>query len=484
MHDIFLSYASADLLRVQPLIQTLQEHGWSVWWDRTIPPGQTFEQVIQAALDASRCVMVIWSEAAVVSDWVREEATEGRERHILIPVMLDEVRPPLGFRQIQAARLFQWQGERSDVEFVRLVQAVTHLIGEPHREETSIQTPTVPQDTEVGQAPQPEPLPGAEIAAAPEPEVDTRHEQTRNEAQSPPVPPKRPVSPLVWLVPVGVLLIAMLWLVIPKTSTPPTVPQSATQPKAETNPKPEAKPVVPDKTETPSPPKTYTNRIGMQFALIPAGTFRMGSDGPQADDDEKPVHQVNITRPFYLGIYEVTQAQWKTIMEENPSHFQGDANRPVEQVSWEDVQRFLSKLNAQEKGAPYRLPTEAEWEYAARAETTTAYSFGDDASRLGEYAWYDGNAKGTTHAVGQLKPNAWGLYDMHGNVFEWVQDWYRGYTAEPTADPQGPSSGAGRVMRGGGWLSGARNCRSAYRYVWQPGHRNFGIGFRVLRRLE
>ena len=152
----------------------------------------------------------------------------------------------------------------------------------------------------------------------------------------------------------------------------------------------------------------------MQFALIPAGEFPMGS--ASGGDNERPVHTVRISKPFYLGIHEVTQGQWETVMGNNPSKFKGDANRPVEMVSWEEVQKFIDKLNSKEGGTKYRLPTEAEWEYAARAGSATAYSFGDDSGQLGKYAWFEGNAGSTTHPVGKLQPNAWGLYDMHGNV--------------------------------------------------------------------
>ena len=168
----------------------------------------------------------------------------------------------------------------------------------------------------------------------------------------------------------------------------------------------------------------YTNSIGMEFMLIPAGTFMMGSEKGYAD--EKPQHRVTISRPFYLGKYEVTQAQWEAVMGNNPSRFDG-RNNPVEQVSWEDVRVFIARLNAHEGHTRYRLPTEAEWEYAARAGSTSAYSFGDDAARLGQYAWYGDNSGKTTHPVGQKLPNAWGLHDMHGNVWEWVQGWYGDY---------------------------------------------------------
>ena len=219
----------------------------------------------------------------------------------------------------------------------------------------------------------------------------------------------------------------------------------------------------------------------MEFVLIPAGTFQMGSNDSDAYDDEKPVHTVRITQPFYLGKYEVTQGQWQAVMGSNPSRFTGDPNRPVENVSWEDVQEFIRRLNSREGGATYRLPTEAEWEYAARAGTTTRWSFGDDASQLGRYAWYDGNAGGQTHPVGQLQPNPWGLYDMHGNVWEWVQDWYGKYASGTAVDPAGPSSGSLRVDRGGSWVITARRCRSAHRNGVAPGLRDGYLGFRLLR---
>lgn len=230
----------------------------------------------------------------------------------------------------------------------------------------------------------------------------------------------------------------------------------------------------------PLAPKTWRSSIGMEFVRIEAGTFQMGANDREANDDEKPVHTVRISQPFYLGTYEVTQAQWQAVMGSNPSASKGDT-LPVEQVSWDDAQEFLRRLNARERGVTYRLPTEAEWEYAARAESTGRWSFGDDASRLGQYAWYGDNAGGRTHPVGQKQPNAWGLYDMHGNVWEWVQDWYGDYTSGTAVDPTGPTSGAYRVYRGGGWLFGARDCRSAHRLIGAPGDRYVSLGLRLLR---
>jgi formylglycine-generating enzyme required for sulfatase activity len=177
----------------------------------------------------------------------------------------------------------------------------------------------------------------------------------------------------------------------------------------------------------------------------------------------------------------VTQAQWEAVMGSNPSNFKGP-DRPVETVSWDDCQAFIKKLNA--KGdAQYRLPTEAEWEYACRAGTTTAYYFGDDAGRLGDYAWYTGNSGYETHPTGQKKPNIWGLHDMHGNVWEWCQDWWHdNYQGAPSDDNAWESpAGQFRVLRGASWNFNPRDCRSANRYYSTPHNRYCGVGFRLAR---
>jgi formylglycine-generating enzyme required for sulfatase activity len=226
------------------------------------------------------------------------------------------------------------------------------------------------------------------------------------------------------------------------------------------------------------PKKDFENSIGIKFVLVQPGKFMMGSEEYEW---EKPVHKVTISKPFYLGIYPVTQKEWKAIMGNNPSYFKGD-NLPVESVSWNDVQEFIKKLNKKEGANKYRLPSEAEWEYAARAGTTTRYSFGDDESKLVDHAWYDANSGDKTHDVGQKKPNPWGMYDMHGNVWEWVQDnWHGDYYGAPTDESSWEGSGSSRVFRGGGWGSIAWYCRSALRFYFDPGIRFCFLGFRLLR---
>jgi formylglycine-generating enzyme required for sulfatase activity len=232
---------------------------------------------------------------------------------------------------------------------------------------------------------------------------------------------------------------------------------------------------------TPKLKSTICNSIGMELILVPAGEFLMGSE--KGWDWEKPVRTVQISQPFYLGRYPVTQAQWQAVMGSNPSRFTGDLNRPVESVSWHNAQEFLRKLSDREKSKLYRLPTEAEWEYAARAGATAAYCFGDDSEQLGEYAWYEENANTTTHPVGKLNANAWGLYDVHGNVWEWVQDWfledYYRQRPNPDHDPKGPASGEYKVLRGGSWNNDAAwNVRLACRGRSEPHLRHDDVGFR------
>ncbi|GHT91350.1 hypothetical protein AGMMS49545_07090 [Betaproteobacteria bacterium] len=223
---------------------------------------------------------------------------------------------------------------------------------------------------------------------------------------------------------------------------------------------------------------TAMNDIGVEFVLIPAGEFMMGcgANDIACEDDEKPQHRVKIKRPFYLGKYEVTQSEWEIVMPENPSRSRGD-NKPVDNVSWDDVQTFIQRLNDMEGTRKYRLPTEEEWEYAARAGTGGTYHFGDDVTHLGRYAWYDGNSGGHSHPVGQKHVNPWGLYDMHGNVWEWVADAYRAnYDVRGSDKSDKPLP---RVLRGGSWNINSWSLRAAFRSGSKPDIRNEAYGFRL-----
>jgi len=228
--------------------------------------------------------------------------------------------------------------------------------------------------------------------------------------------------------------------------------------------------------------------VKLEMVLIPAGSFMMGSpSGEQDRDDDEKQHKVTLTNDFYIGKYEVTQAQWQAVMGNNPSYFKG-ANLPVEQVSWDDCQEFIKKINelTNLRINGFRLPTEAEWEYACRAGTLTPFHYGNSLSS--SQANFDGNYPYNTSEgiyrkkplpVGSFSPNAWGLYDMHGNVWEWCQDWYGEYPSGSVTNPTGANSGSHRVLRGGGWNSGARICRSAFRLNLSPDNRDNGLGLRL-----
>jgi formylglycine-generating enzyme required for sulfatase activity len=242
------------------------------------------------------------------------------------------------------------------------------------------------------------------------------------------------------------------------------------------------------------PWRVQDNGTGIEMLLVPAGTFTMGCSPsisyPTCASDENPTHQVTLTQAFYMGRYEVTQAQWTAKMGSNPSQFQGasypDAtSRPVEQVSWNMIASgstsFMSLTGL-------RLPTEAEWEYAYRAETTTAFhsfpgytSGTNDDTLLGNIAWYSSNAGSQTHAVGGKFANGLGLHDMSGNVWEWCQDWYGPYSSASVTNPTGPTTGTSRLLRGGGWGNNSLYCLASQRYGVTPGFINYGFGFRVVR---
>ena len=238
-------------------------------------------------------------------------------------------------------------------------------------------------------------------------------------------------------------------------------------------------------------PKTRTfdlgNGVNMEMVLIPAGTFIMGSPESEAErSDDETQHQVTISKPFYMGKYPVTQAQWQQVMGNNPSHFKGDKLLPVENVSWDETQAFCQKLKEITQ-APFGIPTESQWEYACRAGTNTPFHFGSELN--GRQANCDGNVPyGTdsegpylekTTPEGKYQANAWGLYDMHGNVWEWCSDWYGEYPAGSLTNPSGPATGSDRVSRGGCWINGAVDCRSAFRSWFVPSNRSIVLGFRV-----
>jgi formylglycine-generating enzyme required for sulfatase activity len=241
--------------------------------------------------------------------------------------------------------------------------------------------------------------------------------------------------------------------------------------------------------EKKDPPKNFTNSLGMKFVWIPPGTFLMGS--PKEEEgrrDDEIQHKVTLSKGFFMGIHLVTQEQWKAVMGNDPSKFKGKVNLPVVSVSWDDCQEFIKKLRENDK-KQYRLPTEAEWEYACRAGTKTPFHFGDtisstDQANFNGYKYKYGNSwkgkfRGRTTPVGSFPANAWGLYDMHGNVAQWCQDRYGDYPQKDVVDPQGAERGGDRVVRSGSWYSPPHKCRSASRIEFKTDLRHFDLGFRI-----
>jgi formylglycine-generating enzyme required for sulfatase activity len=229
----------------------------------------------------------------------------------------------------------------------------------------------------------------------------------------------------------------------------------------------------------------YLNSSGMEFVLIPSGTFTMGANSrkEEAYSFEMPRHKVTISKAFYIGRYEVTQEQWEGIMGSNPGSFKNPKN-PVENITIEEVKQFIQRMNELEKTSRYRLPTEAEWEYAARAGSSTTYFFGNDERDMEQYAWYEKNSEEKPHPVGQKKPNAWGLYDMLGNINEYVQDKFSEdyYTISPSVDPLGSDSGT-VLKRGGSWFGPPKHNRPAFRDGIGPTKSN-KRGFRLAMTIE
>jgi formylglycine-generating enzyme len=246
--------------------------------------------------------------------------------------------------------------------------------------------------------------------------------------------------------------------------------------------------------EKKDPPKDFANSIGMKFVWIKPGSFMMGSPKEEKERQENEAqHKVTLTKGFYMGVYTVTQEQWKEVMGNNPSFFKGEKNLPVEQVSWNDCQEFIKKLREKDKDKkPYRLPTEAEWEYACRAGTTTPFHFGETIST--DQANYNGNGiygdgkkgknRDKTTPVGGFPANTWGLHDMHGNVFQWCEDWFGDYPQKDLVDPKGSEKGNLRVLRGSSWSNPPVHCRSASRFFFLPSHRFNYFGLRVCFFVE
>lgn len=439
-----------------PLVNALEQSGWSVFWDhRSVPVGKDWHDVIGDAIRECRSVIVAWSQHSVDSKWVREEALEGRDREALFPILLDGIPQPFGFKIIQSADFTDWNGKTDHPEFVKLESQIRRVLGSPFTQQIT---------------PQPE-LP-------PQPQVQ---------------PVSRPIT-------VPKLSRAGLW--IAGIATGATMlgaggayfalngfgsvsqhPVTAVTKVAQTQ------------------PPAQSNGFEPEMVAIPAGSFMMGCKGGRDEveggcfDDEKPAYEATVSA-FHMGKYEVTTGQYLACIsaggcpkprwqEPNPLPFYkklGETvtgeNYPIVGVNWDNAQAFVKWLG-KETGKAYRLPSETEWEYAARAGLDTAYPAGNAIGVGNANCARDLCGDDFTYAapVGSFSPNPFGLYDMHGNVWEWVQDLDGAYPRKQ--DTTAAESTGNRVVRGGAWANLPRALRSAYRHKHASTHQHYTVGFRV-----
>lgn len=469
MSDIFISYSRHDQEWVGKFAKALEDAGYSIWWDTRLLAGDEFHDVIPAALEQASCVIVVWSKVSVTRKWVRAEASRAHDKEVLIPIQIESVPIPMPFNLLQAENMQQWNGKRNHPAFQRLVTSIDRYCRA---------------------------TPVAQTLSAIEPE-------------SKPSLPK--IHSRSWLIGLGGLLAIGLSVVSvnydireliklqpPTSKAEPTVSKELNVPEATTSSQlaDAALPIVQPPTTSPTRPASPTNtRLPFEPMMvdIPAGSFTMGCVEGRDDveggcsNDEKPAHQVSLSA-FQIGKYEVTFDEWDACEQAKACPHAEDAGwgrgkRPVINVSWNDItQNYIPWLN-QQTGKHYRLPTEAEWEYAARAGGESAYPWGNSVSCSHADYWLDDKSchgKGTSE-VGRFVGNNVGLHDTAGNVWEWVQDGYEAdyYRSSPASAPQWPYSGSSRVLRGGSWYNYGRLLRSSSRYDDSHDSRNYGIGFRL-----
>jgi len=451
-HDVFISYSVKDKPVAEAICAALEADRIRCWIaPRDIPVGLTWPAAIIEAIEESRAMIVVFSGHSNASQQVLREVERAVAKGVAIfPLRIEDVAMSKDMEYLLSAS--HWM----DALTPPLEEHLRDLAG-PVRLLLLSQEKRA-QGSTVGQA-----APAGAGGSVPAPLW------------------RRPGAR--WLA--AGLAAAMLWVAAVVAATHLASPNrpapgqsglaKAAQAVSDKRPPESAKqpattPMVVTPAKSPALTLDLGNNATMKLVLIPAGKFIMG--------EEKDLHEVTLSKPLYMGVTEVTQAQYQAIMGTNPSKFKGETN-PVETVSWNDATEFCKKLSEKTRRA-VRLPTEAEWEYACRAGSRTRFCFGDAEQGLGDYAAIRDQK---THPVGQKKPNAWGLYDMHGNVWEWCADWYGDYPKGAATDPQGAASGSQRVLRGGSWNSDPGDCRAALRDRLYPGNRYYDFGFRVVVSL-
>ncbi len=474
-YDVFISYSRKDVDYARSISKGLKEAGLKGFWDAQIPVGVRHEDYMKQVLNASRTVLVIWSKDSVDSRWVRDEAEVGRERDCLFPIRIDNCELPRRYRAINTSDFSRWrQGDYQTQIFLDLLGRIKESIG-VRPPEAPEATPTVPVN--------------GPILASSNPRPDGPSKRKKSSTQKPSATHNSPARPgpfwrrrVVWLGLTFLLLGVFLLFWANRSSFFSGNAAGALEtPVAEDFPLPDLPPSL--------------AAVGIEFVRVPSGSFLMGSEERQS---ESPIHRVEIS-PFALSTHEVTNAQFCTFLNEQGNQIElgvtwfnlesefsqieridnrfvpksGMENYPVIMANWFGAQAFC-------QWAGGRLPSEAEWEYAARAGEEYMYSGSD---YLDEVGWYAKNAGGATHPVGQKKPNAYGLYDMSGNVWEWCADiWHRNYEGAPALGEEWTTGGtpALRVMRGGSWKETPTFARNVHRGGQAPSNRFNFFGFRLV----
>ena len=462
MPDIFISYSRNDREKVRMVAEALEEVGFSVWWDPEIPPGESFADVIDRNLRGAKCVLVVWSQSSIISNWVQEEADDGMTRNALIPVMIDDIELPRGFKRLQTADLRNWKGDTKDPNWQLILGQVGKLVAARKSEAQR-------------SAPKKAAAAGARADAV--------------SAPTPSRPAKKSGGPMAAILGlIGVVIAGGAgYYFLSNNASGPQI--TADAPKQE---EPEIKTgtVFRDCDSCPE-----------MVSIAGGSVFKMGAATGErsADRAETPQIEITLARPFAIGAYEVTYDEWAVCVADGgcsayePADMGwGKGRRPLVNVSFNDAQSYLTWLSAK-TGETYRLPSEAEWEFSARAGSEEAFAFGAgvraaqanfDAAKYPYAGAPNERSQGKTTPVGTYAANGFGLYDMHGNVWEWTADcWRSSHLNAPTDGSPVSGSCSERVLKGGAWNAGGWRLRSAHRKGVNARDRDFDTGFRVARDL-
>lgn len=455
MADVFLSYSRVDRPTAQIIAQALETEGFTVWWDKILRAGQTYDEVTETMLRESHIVIVLWSQTSVKSTWVRAEATQGQRNCVLVPAMIEDAERPIMFELMQTADLVGWDGDRSDERWSTFVEDLRRALEKP-KPSVAAAPESAPQPAPVATPPAQSTVPAAQAPAATEAVAPTPAPEPRPTAPSPSDEPKKKSSNPLPMVIGGIAVLGIggwfgLQALQGGEETEPETPEIVAQPMCDVCP---------------------------EMADIEGGSFTMGSPDSEANRTGNEGPQRDVTLPdFSISKTEVTWAQWQICVDAggcSAAQGQGEGSYPVTGINWDDASAYASWLS-DASGRSYRLPSESEWEYVARAGTETAYWWGANFSGQGV-------VNGSTRDTSGLPENAFGVSGMLGNVREWVADCYVNNYSDAPTDGRPVTAGdcSQPVVRGGSYKTGAAEHRAAARARFRRSTKDSGLGFRVV----